>query len=122
MSIVVGASVGVFPLIGTTMTICGILGTLFRLNPVTIQLANYLVYPLQILLIFPFLKTGSKVAGVSLDLVWAENVSLNNASTIAKGIFEVTVFGWLVWIPGIALLLYFLLLPFVKKISSLFQF
>ncbi|EMF81138.1 hypothetical protein LEP1GSC188_3553 [Leptospira weilii serovar Topaz str. LT2116] len=38
-----GAGVGVFPLIGTTMTICGILGALFRLNPVTIQLANYLV-------------------------------------------------------------------------------
>ncbi|EMF81080.1 hypothetical protein LEP1GSC188_3554 [Leptospira weilii serovar Topaz str. LT2116] len=80
---------------------------------------------MQILLIFPFLKTGSKVAGVSLDLVWAENISLNNASTIAKGIFDVAefaVFGWLVWIPGIALLLYFLLLPFVKKISSLFHF
>ncbi|KPA23968.1 PF09835 family protein [Leptospira interrogans] len=56
LSIVIGAGMGVFPLIGTTMALCGILGVLFRLNPVAIQLANYLVYPLQIILIFPFLK------------------------------------------------------------------
>lgn len=122
LSVVVGAGVGVFPLIGTTMTLCGILGVLLRLNPVSIQLANYLVYPLQILLIFPFLKTGSSVTGVSLDLSWAENISVDNVSVIAKGIFDVAgfaVLGWLVWVPGISTVLYFILLPFVRKAGTL---
>ncbi|EMJ96636.1 PF09835 family protein [Leptospira alstonii serovar Pingchang str. 80-412] len=124
LSIVVGAGMGVFPLIGTTMTLCGILGILFRLNPVAIQLANYLVYPLQILLIFPFLQTGSMITSTPLDLDWAENISAENVSAIAKGIFDVAgfaVLGWLVWVPGISIVLYFLLLPFMKKASSLFH-
>ncbi|EMK11065.1 PF09835 family protein [Leptospira kirschneri] len=124
LSIVVGAGIGVFPLIGTTMTLCGIAGVLLRLNPVSIQLANYLVYPLQILLIFPFLKTGSAATGTSLNLDWAETISVDNVSAIAKGIFDVAgfaVLGWLIWAPGISLILYFLLLPFMKKASKLFQ-
>ncbi|RHX84013.1 DUF2062 domain-containing protein [Leptospira stimsonii] len=124
LSIIVGAGVGVFPLIGTTMTICGILGVLFRLNPVTIQLANYIVYPLQILLIFPFLKTGSDILGIPLDLHWAENISVENISEIAKGIFDVAgfaVLGWFVWIPAISLPLYFAFLPFVRRAGRLFD-
>ncbi|MBM9577973.1 DUF2062 domain-containing protein [Leptospira sp. 201903070] len=124
LSIVVGAGFGVFPLIGTTMTICGILGILLRLNPVTIQLANYLVYPLQILLIFPFLKTGSDVLGIPLNLTWAENISVDNVSEIAKGIFDVAgfaVLGWLVWVPAISILLYFVFLPFVRKSGKMFD-
>ncbi|EMO52332.1 DUF2062 domain-containing protein [Leptospira noguchii] len=124
LSIVIGAGVGVFPLIGTTMALCGILGLLFRLNPVAIQLANYLVYPLQIVLIFPFLKTGSIVTSTPLNLSWAERISLDNISVIAKGIFDVAAFavlGWLIWVPNISIVLYFLLLPFLKKINKLFH-
>nr|WP_232371511.1 DUF2062 domain-containing protein [Leptospira ainazelensis] len=124
LSIIVGAGFGVFPLIGTTMTICGILGVFLRLNPVTIQLANYIVYPLQILLIFPFLKTGSDVLGIPLDLHWAENIAVENISKIAKGLFDVAgyaVLGWLVWIPAISILLYFVFLPFVRRAGKLFD-
>lgn len=124
LSIVVGAGFGVFPLIGTTMTICGLLGVLLRLNPVTIQLANYLVYPLQILLIFPFLKTGSGILGIPLDLHWAENISVENISEIAKGIFDVAgfaVLGWFLWVPAVSLILYFLLLPFMRRAEKLFD-
>ncbi|WP_016752355.1 DUF2062 domain-containing protein [Leptospira kirschneri] len=124
LSIVVGAGMGVFPLIGTTMALCGILGVLFRLNPVAIQLANYLVYPLQIILIFPFLKTGSIVTSTPLDLSWAERISSNNVSVVAKGIFDVAAFavlGWLIWVPIISIVFYFLLLPFLKRMSKLFH-
>lgn len=124
LSVVVGAGVGVFPLIGTTMTICGILGVLLRLNPVSIQLANYLVYPLQILLIFPFLKSGSTVSGVSLDLTWAEDVSAENLSEVAKGIFDVAgfaVLGWLVWVPAASFTAYWILLPFIKKAGKVLE-
>ncbi|EMO75969.1 PF09835 family protein [Leptospira kirschneri str. 200801925] len=124
LSIVVGAGMGVFPLIGTTMALCGILGVLFRLNPVAIQLANYLVYPLQIILIFPFLKTGSIVTSTPLDLSWAERISSDNVFVVAKGIFDVAAFavlGWLIWVPIISIVFYFLLLPFLKRMSKLFH-
>ncbi|EKR71662.1 DUF2062 domain-containing protein [Leptospira noguchii] len=124
LSIVVGMGIGVFPLIGTTMTLCGIFALLLRLNPVSIQLANYLVYPLQILLIFPFLKTGSFITGIPIDLKWAENISVENVSVIAKGLFDVAgfaVLGWSVWVPGICIVLYFILLPLMKKFKNLFN-
>lgn len=124
LSVVIGAGVGVFPLIGTTMTICGILGLLLRLNPVSIQLANYLVYPLQILLIFPFLKTGSFVSGVSLDLDWATHISADNLSQVVRGIFDVAgfaVLGWLLWTPAVSFVAYWVLLPFVRRAGRILE-
>jgi uncharacterized protein (DUF2062 family) len=56
-----GAVVGIFPIIGTTTLLCLALAILFHLNIPVIQLANYLVTALQVILIFPFIKTGVSV-------------------------------------------------------------
>lgn len=53
-----GAVIGIFPIMGTTTLLCLALAILFRLNIPVIQLANYLVTALQVILIFPFIKTG----------------------------------------------------------------
>jgi len=54
-----GVVLGIFPIFGTTTLICLGVAILFRLNIPILQVVNYLVAPLQLLLIIPFIKTGT---------------------------------------------------------------
>ena len=60
-SIAVGLAIGINPLFGSTTILCLAVAVLFRLNLAASQLGNYLVYPLQLALVIPFLQLGSKV-------------------------------------------------------------
>lgn len=53
-----GIVLGIFPVLGATTILCGLVAIIFRLNLPATQLANYLVYPLQIMLIIPFFYLG----------------------------------------------------------------
>jgi len=59
-----GAVISIFPLFGTTTLLCFGLAIAFRLNIAIIQLVNYLLAPLQIILILPFIKIGSSLLGL----------------------------------------------------------
>ena len=59
-----GAVIGIFPVLGTTTLICLGISLLLRLNIVVIQLVNYLAFPLQMILLFPFIKTGAYIFGL----------------------------------------------------------
>ena len=58
-SLALGLLVGVNPLLGSTTVLCLVLAYLFRLNLVAAQISNHAVYPLQLLLVLPFLRAGS---------------------------------------------------------------
>ena len=58
-SLALGILVGVNPLLGSTTVLCLALAFLFRLNLVAAQISNHAVYPLQLLLVLPFLRAGS---------------------------------------------------------------
>ena len=62
-----GALIGIFPVLGIATGVCGGVAVFFRLNHPAIQLANYIVFPMQIVLFFPFLTIGEAVTGNSLD-------------------------------------------------------
>ena len=73
-SVAVGLVVGISPIIGTTTLLCLGLALVLRLNLAVIQLANYVAYPLQILLLIPFFQVGSLILGekgvsFSVDLI-----------------------------------------------------
>lgn len=59
LSLAVGAAVGTFPVLGTTTLLCLAIALVLRLNVVAIQLVNWVVYPVQILLLIPFYRMGS---------------------------------------------------------------
>lgn len=63
LSFSLGICLGITPLLGTTTLTCTIAAVYFRLNFAAIQLINYMVYPLQILLLYPFLRAGSFITG-----------------------------------------------------------
>ena len=58
-SLAVGVVIGINPLIGSTTLLCLAVAFLFRLNIIASQLANHLSYPLELLLLIPFLRVGS---------------------------------------------------------------
>lgn len=60
-----GALIGVFPALGVTTALAALSSWLFRLNPIAIQLVNYLVYPLQFVLILPFFRAGQWLFGAA---------------------------------------------------------
>lgn len=56
-----GGALALFPLIGTTTLLCALAGHLLKLNHVALQLMNYILFPLHLVLIIPFLKIGDWV-------------------------------------------------------------
>ena len=60
-SIAVGLLVGINPLLGSTTIVCLVIAGILRLNVAASQLANHIVYPLEVLLAIPFIHLGSRL-------------------------------------------------------------
>jgi hypothetical protein len=58
LAVALGALLGMAPVLGTTIVSCTVAALALRLNLVLIQIVNNLVYPLQLLLLIPFVQAG----------------------------------------------------------------
>ncbi len=58
LSIALGISLGVIPVLGITTMLCAVVGLRLKLNQPIIQLVNWLVYPLQLALLLVFVRIG----------------------------------------------------------------
>ena len=67
LTVALGLVLGVTPVIGSTTLLCTAAALLLRLNLAAIQLVNGLVYPLQLILIVPFLRAGAWLFGEGAD-------------------------------------------------------
>lgn len=63
LTIALGVSLGVVPMLGTTTLLCTLAAVALRLNLPAIQLVNGLIYPLQLILLVPFLRVGARLFG-----------------------------------------------------------
>ena len=61
LSLALGVALGVFPVLGSTTTLCALAAFALQLNLPAIQIVNYFVYPLQIALLIPFFRLGEKL-------------------------------------------------------------
>ena len=68
LALSIGSVLGFFPIIGTTTIISGIIAVKFRLNMVAVQFVNYLVYPLQFILIIPEIRLAHNLFFSSKEL------------------------------------------------------
>jgi hypothetical protein len=76
LSLAFGIGLGVFPVLGSTTILCALAAILFRLNLPAVQLVNYVVYPLQLALLIPFVRFGqilfrSPHVSLSLTIIFA---------------------------------------------------
>lgn len=67
---------GVFPLVGTSTVLCTISAIGLRLNIAVIQGINYLVYPLQLALLLPFMNLGAFLTGTSIIIPTFDELKL----------------------------------------------
>ena len=58
-----GFVLGIFPLLGSCTLLCGVAAFALRLNQPVIHLVNYLVYPLQLILLIPIYRAGEVLFG-----------------------------------------------------------
>jgi uncharacterized protein (DUF2062 family) len=123
LTIAVGVSLGIVPVLGATTLLCAAAALLFRLNMPVIMLANYLVYPLQFLFLLPFIKMGEKLFGTG-----SFELTLDEITTVMQqGLFKsIEVLGWstlkgfAAWIfvaPLIIGVLYLSLLPVFRVLA-----
>lgn len=64
-SIAAGLLIGINPFIGTTTVLCLVAAFCFRLNLVASQIANHMMFPLELALVIPFIRLGERVFGTS---------------------------------------------------------
>lgn len=60
-SIAVGVLIGINPILGSTTLLCLAVAFVLRLNIAASQIGNHIVYPLEILLVLPFIHLGTKL-------------------------------------------------------------
>lgn len=66
LSIALGITLGIFPIMGSTSLVCFFFGWLLKLNQGILHLFKTIVYPLQLCLILIFIRLGQQLNGVPL--------------------------------------------------------
>jgi hypothetical protein len=61
LSMAFGIVLGIFPVLGSTTLLCAAAALVFGLNLPPVQLVNYLLYPMQLFLLVPFIRMGEKL-------------------------------------------------------------
>ncbi len=57
-TLALGFAIGCIPLVGVTTGICAVVALILKLNMPAIQAANWIAMPLQLALLYPFLRLG----------------------------------------------------------------
>jgi uncharacterized protein (DUF2062 family) len=124
LSIAFGIVLGVFPVLGSTTILCAAAALIFRLNLPAIQLVNYLIYPLQIFFLLPFIRLGEMLfRAAPLQLSLAQMLAMARAD-LPHAIETLWLAGvhamsaWLLIGPPAILLLYFLLSRALRQVAA----
>jgi uncharacterized protein (DUF2062 family) len=59
LTVALGVVCGLFPIVGSTTILCVVVALAFRLNMAVIQLINYFMAPVQLVLFIPFVQLGA---------------------------------------------------------------
>jgi uncharacterized protein (DUF2062 family) len=125
LTLALGSVLGVFPVIGATTALCAIVAWRLKLNQPIMQLVNYLLYPVHLLLLLPFYRAGETLFQQPHLPIFSigELVQRFEAGPLRfladygmVGLYGISV--WCLVAPPAAVLLYFLLLGPMRALSS----
>ncbi|MBI5085686.1 MAG: DUF2062 domain-containing protein [Acidobacteria bacterium] len=124
LSIALGLTLGVTPVLGSTTLLCLLAALALRLNLPAIQMVNYIALPLQCTLLVPFIRAGewmfsAQPARISLEQIvgliradiWTAIVTLWTATLHALA-------AWLALGSLGALLIYAVLTPVLRRLGE----
>ena len=124
LSVSLGFTFGLFPVVGITTVLCLLIALVFKLNVAAMQLINYLVYPLQLLLIIPLINVGSNILNVNpipytiselIDLVQSDFLLALKQLWLAH---LMGIFAWLIIIAPLGFIIYLSLRIVFKKMAK----
>jgi uncharacterized protein (DUF2062 family) len=125
LSIALGLSLGIIPILGVTTMLCAIMAIWLRLNQPVIQFVNWLVYPLQLALVLVFIRIGewithAPVLSLSIPVLIQKfhdspvKFFQQFGMTALQGLI-----AWLFIAPFLTAIVYSALLPPLKKLAAL---
>jgi uncharacterized protein (DUF2062 family) len=124
LSIALGLTLGVTPVLGSTSLLCLLAAVLLRLNLPAIQLVNYFVYPLQFALLVPFIRAGEWIfAARPVRISLAQILGLIRADTwtAIATLWTATMHALVAWLALgslASLLIYALLTPALGRLGE----
>lgn len=101
LTVAIGVSLGVTPVIGSTTMLCTLAAVSLRLNLPAILLVNGAVYPLQLILLVPFLRAGAwlfRVEGPKISIGEIFNLIRANVWHAIATLWVATLHGLVVWL------------------------
>ena len=117
LSATLGITVGLFPVLGITSWLIPIIALRMRLNLALMLALSYLAWPLQIVLIIPFLRFGEWIWQMPPFPISLEKLQMAFEASFLGALNDfwvanlVAAGGWLVAIVPTGVLLYYILLP-----------
>jgi uncharacterized protein (DUF2062 family) len=125
LTVAMGVTLGLFPILGSTTLLCLLAGLMLKLNQPIIQLVNYVVYPLQVAGIYFFIRIGEwltrtpplqfSIAGLIQQFRAAPlHFFQEFGMTALRGVL-----AWTLIAPFAAAAIYFLLLPVLRRLARL---
>ena len=124
LSLAFGIVLGTFPVLGSTTVLCAVAALIFQLNLPAIQLVNYLIYPVQLFLLVPFIRMGEKlfrVAPLPLSLAQILTMVRTDLPHAVATLWRTQVHAisaWLLIGPVAICLLYFLLSRALRRVAA----
>jgi uncharacterized protein (DUF2062 family) len=118
-----GIVLGTFPVLGSTTLLCTAAALMLRLNIPAIQLINYFIYPLQLLLFIPFIRAGEIVFNqepIPLDLGIIFTMLKTDAVGAIQSLWWTNVRAIVIWaitVPPVGFMLYHLLVPLFVRLT-----
>lgn len=125
LTLAIGLILGLFPIFGTTSTLCVLAALWLRLNQPMIQLVNWIAAPLQLPGIYLFVRMGERLThSPPMQFSISGLMQQFRASPLQfLRLFGMTglrgVLAWLLIAPPIAALVYFALRPPLRRLARL---
>ena len=127
LSLALGVTLGIFPALGWTTGLCAIAALTLRLNLPAIQIVNYFMYPAQIALLIPFFRLGEWLfraphLAISVPQMYALiHASVWNAIRVLWSTTWHAIVVWCVLAPVIVGIIYFILVPVLRRVLRRMQ-
>jgi uncharacterized protein (DUF2062 family) len=123
LTLALGLAVGCIPVIGIPTLLCAALAFSLRLNLPAIQVANYAVMPLQLLLIVPFVRLGNWLFA-SGQIQAARASALAHATPLSvvqgfAGLAAQALLAWLIVAVPSVILLTVVFTPLLRRVPAL---
>lgn len=123
LTIAIGSSIAMFPLLGTTTIICLIIGVFMKLNQPIIQAVNYACTPIHIPFIFYSFKWGEQLFGAEhsrLEMRVMRRLLLEDPLQFARDYSLTAVHAIVVWailVPFWGVAVYYIARPTLREIA-----